>query len=474
VSLGRSLALLTALALAACAVGPDYHRPELPVTETFRDTAAEQASIADTPWFDVFNDPVLRQLVEESLANNRDLHAAIANVEQARDQAAIARGPLFPQIGYNAAAGRGKQAVVASAVTGLPTGNTFLALANASWEIDVWGRIRRSAEASYADLLASDAVRRGVVLSLVSSVAQAYFELLELDLELQIDHDNVVAFQETYELFSRRYRGGVASKLDSLRAQAALAQVAADVPRVEQAIVAKENQLSVLVGRPAQGMPRGAVLLAQAVPPETPAGVPAQLLERRPDLIESEQRLVTANAAIGETFANYFPRVGLTALGGTLSTDASRLLEGRASIWSYAAQAAGPLFTAGQTTYQWRAAQAATEAARASYEGSVLNALAEVSNALTARTKLATQRGELEKAVNALEESLKTARTRYTGGLASYLEVLDAQQQLYPAQLALAQVRLQELVAVVDLYRVLGGGWSQNGETPTVPSNLRP
>ncbi|HTO71432.1 MAG TPA: efflux transporter outer membrane subunit [Myxococcota bacterium] len=464
-----------AVALAGCAVGPDYRRPPLPLGETFRETPAQTASIADTPWFDVFTDPVLRQLVEEALANNRDLRAAIARVEQARDEAAIARSPLFPQVGYGGVAARGKLVRIGVADQEAPeVANTFLAFANASWELDLWGRIRRGAEASYADLLASDAGRHGVVLSLVSQVAQSYFELLELDLELQIARDNVVSFQETFDLFNRRYRGGVASKLDSLRAQAALAQVAADVPRVEAAIVQKENEIAVLVGRPAQGMPRGTALLAQSVPPEIPAGVPAQLLERRPDLIQSEQTLVAANATIGETFAQYFPRVGLTALGGTLSSDVSNLLEHKSSLWSYAAQAAGPLFTAGQTTYQWKAAQAATDAALASYESAVLNALREVSDALIARSKLDEQRAQRETSVAALEEALKTARTRYAGGLATYLEVLDAQQQLYPEQLALAQVRRDELVSVVTLYRVLGGGWNAAEPAPAVPSNLRP
>ena len=462
--------------IAACAVGPDYERPQLPVTPAFRGAPEESSSIADSAWFDVFLDPVLRQLIEEALANNRDLQVAVSRVEQARYTAATARAPLFPQVAYGGGASRGKQTVLGltQVEVGSPVANTFLLAANASWEIDVWGRIRRSAESARAELFAQDAVRRGVVLSLVSDVAARYLELRELDLELQIVTDATASFQGTYDLFNRRYEGGAASKLDPLRAHAALEDVAALVPDTERKIVEKENLISVLVGRPAQSVPRGAALDAQTVPPQIPAGLPSQLLERRPDLIESEQSLVSSNAQIGAAFANFFPRIGLTALGGTLSSDASDLMEGKSSMWSYAAAAAGPLFTAGQTTYQWRGAQANTDALRASYQGAVLNALREVSNALADREKFALRRAHLEREVKDLEESLATALARYNSGRASYLEVLNAQQQLYPAQLALAQSRLQELVAVVDLYRALGGGWSQDQVEPTVPTNLRP
>ena len=473
----RSLALVLALAASAsaCAVGPDYQRPELPTTPTFRDHGADAATVADSAWFDVFGDPVLRKLVDEALANNRDLQAAIARVEQARYFAAVARSPLLPQIGYDTVATRGSHSFLdLPTAGGSGAGNAFLAIANMSWEIDLWGRIRRSAESSRADMLASDAVRRGVVLSLVSGIATAYFELRELDLELEIAHDSVASFQETFDLFNRRYHGGVASKLDPLRAQAALAQVAALVPDTENRIVAKENEISVLLGRPAQATERGTALVDQALPPEVPAGVPSQLLERRPDLMEAEQNLVSANAEIGASFANYFPRVGLTAVGGAVSAELSNLLKGSSSLWSIGAEAAGPLFTAGRTTYEWRAAQAATDAARASYEGAVLNALREVSDALTAREKLRSVRADEEQQVKALAESLDTARVRYSGGLATYIEVLDAQQQLYPAQLSLAQTRRDELLAVVELYRALGGSWSQSANELEIPLPLAP
>ena len=475
-SRSSSLALLAVLALAACAVGPDYERPaSLPTAPTFRDHPADASTIADSAWFDVFGDPVLRQLVERALQNNRDLHVAVSRVEQQRYLAAVARSPLLPQVGYGASASRSHNAlagIVSPDFGG--TQNIFALVANVSWEIDLWGRIRRSAEAARGDLLATDAARRGVVLSLVAGVATAYFELRELDLELQIAKDATVSFQETLDLFSRRYRGGVASKLDSLRAEAALAQVAALVPETEQRIVAKENEIAVLVGDTPQVTERGLELVDQPLAPEVPAGVPAQLLERRPDLIQAEETLVAANAAVGANFANYFPRIGLTALGGAVSHELDDLLKHGSGVWSIGAEALGPLFTAGRTTYTWRASQAEAEAAVASYEGTVLNALREVSDALTAREKLVAVRTEREKAVAALEESLKTARVRYTGGLANYIEVLDAQQQLYPEQLRLAQTRRDQLLAVVTLYRALGGSWNQSANPPEIPLPLAP
>ena len=457
-----------------CAIGPNYERPQLPAPPAFRDQAEETASIADTPWWEVFRDDALAALIHESLANNRDLAVAVANVEASRYIAAVQRGELFPQLGYEADAARGHDTTLGAPTRGRGTENDFLAAANVFWEVDVWGRIRRATEAARADLLANEAVRRGVVLSLVSGVAQAWFELVELDRELEIAQESVVSFGETRDLFQRQFLGGVVSKLDSLRAEAALAEAAARVPDLEREIVAKENQLSVLVGRPAGTIPRGGALTAQTLPPEVPAGVPSLLLERRPDLIEAEQTLVAANARVGEALADYFPRIGLTALAGSLSTEVSDLLESGSGVYAVAGKALGPLFTFGQTTYTWKAAEAASDASRAAYEGAVLNSLREVSDALTARDKLVQVRGEREREVAALRESVEISQQRYLGGLSTYLEVLDAQQQLYPAEFALAQTERDQLIAVVDLYRALGGGWGQEPEAPALPTPLMP
>jgi multidrug efflux system outer membrane protein len=462
------------LALGGCAVGPDYRRPELPTTPSFRERPEEATSIADVPWWEVFRDETLVALIRESLENNRDLAFATANVETARYLAAVQRGELFPQVGYEADAARGDQTLLGAISPGLETDDAFFTALNLAWEIDVWGRIRRASEAARAEMLASEAFRRGVVLSLVSAVAQAYFELRELDLELEIALESVASFQETRDLFERQYQGGVVSKLDPLRAEAALAQAAATVPDLERRIVAKENEISVLLGRPAGSIPRGTPLEIQAEPPEVPAGVPSQLLERRPDLVEAEQALVASNAREGVALADYFPRIGLTAFAGSVSDELSDLLGAGHGAWSVGGSALGPIFTAGRTTYTWRAAQSLSDASQASYEGAVLNALREVSDALVAREKLSEVRMHQELAVEALRESVHISRTRYLGGLANYIEVLDAQQQLYPAEFDLAQTQRDQLLAVVEIYRTLGGGWQLYGAPPEVPLPIAP
>jgi multidrug efflux system outer membrane protein len=474
----RQLFALALLAAAqGCAVGPNYEPPELPTPPAFRDTPEEQASIADLPWWEVFHDEVMQQLVRESLANNRDLLTAIENVEFARYAAAVQRGELFPQLTYEGAAAYGRNSFLGDPFINTPgtrEGGSFLAALNVFWEVDIWGRIRRATESARAQMLANEAVRRGVVLSLVTGVAQAYLELRELDLELEIAHRNVESFQETYDLFQRQYTGGVASRLDPLRGEAALASAASFVPDIERRIVAKENELSVLVGRPAGEIERGAALTDQVLPPEVPAGVPSLLLTRRPDLIEAEQNLISANAQIGAAFADFFPRIGLTALQGAISTELSQMLKSSNMAWALGAQAIGPILTWGQTWYNWRAFEAADRASIYQYQQSVLRALEDVSNALTAREKVTLQRAELERQVEALRESVRLAQVRYVGGLATYIEVLDAQQQLFPAEIELAQALLDERVAVVSIYRALGGGWGQEGEAPGLPSPLRP
>jgi multidrug efflux system outer membrane protein len=468
-------ALAIGALVAGCAIGPSYRRPELPAPSVFREAIADNESIADTPWFEVFRDDALVALVKESLASNRDLRTAAARVEQARSLAAVQRGELFPSASYEADASRGNDSTFGDPTPGRGgTQNDYLAFLSAAWEIDVWGRLRRASEAARADMLATEAVRRGVVLSLVTGVAQAYFELRELDLELEIARDNVVVFTETRDLFERQYIGGVTSRLDALRGEAALAQVAATVPSLEQQIVAKENQLSVLVGRPAGPIERGTALIEQELPPTLPPGIPSQLLERRPDLVEAEQAAVAENARVGVALGNFLPRIGLTSVLGSASGDLASLLASGTGYWALLGQGFGPIFTFGRNWYGWRASQHDSEATRFAYEQAVLEALQETSDALVAREKLAAVRVEQETAVAALTEALRIARIRYVGGLANYLEVLDAQQQLFPAELDLARTRKDEWVALVALYRALGGGWNQYPPFPSVPQPIAP
>lgn len=460
----RATLLPFAFLLSSCAVGPDYQRPETVTPPEFRTQIgpAESTSFADQPWWDVFNDETLRGLIDESLRANYDLRTAAARVEQARHLVGVTRSPLFPQVGYEGGAGRGR--VFIGPEFPNVTGNQFLGAFTLAWEIDVWGRIRRATEQSEAELYATDDVRRGVVLSLVSGVAGAYFTLQELDAELEIATRTVASFEDTLQLFTRRFMGGVDSKLSVERAKAALAQAAAAVPNLERQIVIQENAISVLLGREPGPVVRQPLMTMAALPPQTPPGLPSQLLERRPDILRAEQDMAAANAAVGVATANFFPRLGLTALYGGQSSDLEKVFQGPGNIWQVAGSLVGPLFQGGALIENLRASDAAYDAAVQQYQQRVLTALGEVSNALTNQQKLEQVRVEQAKQVEALKESVRLSTLRYVGGLSTYYEVLEAQQQLFPAELALAQIDRDRLLAVVDLYQSLGGGWEANDQ----------
>jgi multidrug efflux system outer membrane protein len=460
--IAHALTAISLLALSACALGPNYKRPPVAAPAVFRgqEGVAEQASIADLPWWQVFRDPALADLIKTSLTNNYDLREAVQRIEQARAVGVQVRSAFFPQVGYEADASRGKNAIAGRPTTTLgKTVDAFAGLLNASWEIDLWGRIRRADEAARAQILASEEAKRGVMLSLVSDVAQAYFELLELDLQLEIARRTTESFRDSLDIFRRRLEGGVASRLETARAAASLAQTAATVPNLERLIVLKENQINLLLGREPASIARGLPLTAQSSPPEIPAGLPSDLLERRPDVRQAEQNLVAANARIGVAVADFFPRLDLTSLLGFASPALSSITSGRNRVWSAAASLAGPIFQGGRLVGQYRQFQAEWEETRLRYEQTALNAFHEVSNALVSRQKLIDVRTEQANAVESLRESVSVSTQRYIAGLSSYFEVLEAQQQLFPAENSLAQTQLEQLVAIVDLYRALGGGW---------------
>ena len=454
--------------LCSCAIGPNYRRPTIDTPPAYRgETAptaapADATSLADLPWWHVFQDPVLQGLIEEALVDSYDVRIIASRVEQARFAVGVTRADLLPQAGYEGAAQRARAFNPLGGAN--VTTNQFLGVLQMAWEIDIWGRIRRATEASLANLLATEDVRRGVILSLVTGVAQAYFELRELDLELEIARRTRDSFQETLDLFTRQLVGGVGNKLATSRAEAALANAAATIPDLERQIVAKENQLSILLGRHPTPITRGALLTDQVYPPEVTAGLPADLLERRPDILQAEQNIVAANALVGVAIADFLPRIGLTTLYGAQSTELENILKGPANIWSVGASLAGPIFQGGRLYYNYKGNAAAWEETILAYEQTVLNALGEVSNTLVARQKFAESRVESEREVAALRESVRLSTLRYTAGLANYYEVLEAQQQLFPAQNFLARTQLNQLVAVVQLYRALGGGWRTEEE----------
>lgn len=461
----RSGLLLAVALMAGCAVGRDYQRPPIDPPELFRNQigAAESASIADLSWWEVYTDPVLQQLIREALENNYDLLTAAARVEQARAQVGVTRSEIFPQIGYQGSAQRAK------VFTGLsdnnPTLNSFLGAFSVAWEIDVWGRIRRASEASLADLMATEDVRRAVVQTLVTDVAGAYYQLLELDLELEIARRMTDSFRQTLQLFERQYTGGVGNKLETSRAAAALAQTAAAIPSLENRIVAQENLLSILLGRYPGPISRGRALVEQELP-QAPPGLPSALLERRPDISRAEQNIVAANALVGVSVANFFPQIGLTALYGGQSSTLEDIVKGPGVVWAIAGQLAGPIFQGGALIETYNAQKALWEQAKLQWVQSILVAFGEVSNTLTAQEKLAQVRHEQTIGVEALREAVRLATLRYTGGLANYYEVLEAQQQLFPAENELAQTIFNQLLASVQLYKALGGGWNDDDFQP--------
>ncbi len=457
----RLVGVLALSLLSACAIGPNYRRPVIDTPPAFRaetgPAPADPASLADVPWWDIFQDPVLKDLIEEALANGYDMRIVAARVEQARYAVGVTRADLLPQASYEGAAERGRFFNPFGGDNTL--GNQFFGAFQLAWEIDLWGRIRRATEASLADLFATEAVRRGVVLSLVTGVAQAYFELRELDLELEIATRTRGSFQQTFDLFTRQLTGGVGNKLETSRAAAALASTAATIPELERQIVAKENQIAILLGRNPGPIARGAVLIEQTNPPDVPPGLPSALLERRPDILQAEQGVVATNALVGVAIGDFLPRIGLTTLYGGQSTELENILKGPANVWSIAGSVLGPIFQGGRLYYGYKGSVADWERASLVYQQTVLNALGEVSNALVARQKLAESREELEKQVGALADSVHLSNLRYTGGLANYYEVLEAQQELFPAEIGLARTQLNQLIAMVQLYRALGGGW---------------
>ena len=449
--------------LPGCALGPNYQRPKVNTPAQYRDAAgaAQQASIADLPWWEVFKDDRLKNLIQIALANNYDVRIAATRVEQSRQIAAQARAQYFPFLNYSLSGSNGKNEFAGGVVSnGGQERGTFVAVASVAWEADVWGRLRRENEAARAQYLATEEARRGVMLSLVSDVAQAYFELLELDLQLQIAKQTTASFSQTLKLFTQRLEGGVASKLDTSRAAAALATAAASIPELERQIALKENQISVLLGDNPKPIPHTAQLLEQVVPPDIPAGLPSVLLERRPDILTAEQQLRFANAQVGIATANFLPRIGLTALFGRASSPLSSLSSGEATVWSLAGNIAGPIYQGGALRAQKRQSLAFWEQTRLQYEQTAQVAFQDVSNALVSRQKFEAIRDEQAQAVQAYQESVKVSFQRYVAGKASYFEVLDAQLQLYPAENALALTELNRRTVIVQLYKALGGGWN--------------
>jgi multidrug efflux system outer membrane protein len=448
---------LLLFSLGGCSVGPKYKKPPIqPPANFYTEQQVSTNSAADLAWWDLFKDPVLQGLIREALKNNFDLQLAVARVEQERALAGVARSQYFPQVGYGASIS-GQQAPAP-----IIANHTYYAYNfNTIWEVDLFGRIRKLNEAQRAVYFASEDARRDVRLLVLSEVSQGYFQLRALDADLEIAHRTVKSFQDTLEIFQHKFEGGAASGLEVARAQAALANVAAVIPDLQRQIVAQEVALNLLLGRNPGPIARGSALTEQYNPPEVPAGLPSQLLERRPDLQQAEETLIAANANVGVAKANFFPTISLTGVFGGISPQLSELT-GTGKAWSLAGNLAGPLFTAGRLKNEYRAALAQRDQAEIAFEKTVTQAFGEVSTSLEAHQELAKAYQEQLNSVEAYRESVRLSTIRYDSGLASYLEIIDAQIQMYPAELSAVVYDLGRKVALVDLYRALGGGWNLN------------
>lgn len=474
----RAWVILAVGAVSGCMVGPDYTRPALDAPAAFIYEPKDAADTANTQWWRQFNDPVLDALIAEALAHNLNVKVAVANVDQAAAVLTQTRSGLFPQVGYDGTAGRARS-TEASATPELarliPNPQTsYQALLNASWEIDLWGRIRRLSEASRANLLGTDEARRGVILSLVASVASNYLTLRGLDEQLNLSRQTLAAYGESVRLFKLQFQYGQVSQMNVSQVESQYETAAAQIPVIESQIAQTQNSLSVLLGHNPGPIPRGKSVYDLVVP-KVPSGVPSTLLERRPDLLQAEDTLIAANAQIGAARALYFPTISLTGAGGTSSSSLSNLFTGPARVWSYAGQLAGPIFSFGAVSGQVAQAEAAQQSALYGYQLSIQNAFADVENSLVASQKLIEQQAAQERLVAALQSYAKLAKLQYDGGYTSYTTVLQAEQSLFPAELQLASVRASVFSSSVAIYKAMGGGWiveadKMTGDTAPPPA----
>ncbi len=473
-------AAVAAFFLSGCAVGPKYRRPEMPVPPAHRGVEGQptRESLADVPWWELFKDPALQGMVREALENNLDLRVAASRVVEARAVAGVAKSFLFPEVNFGAGYSTGEFSSRTDPPQN-PSGtdrsfHNWNAGLTLSWEIDLFGRLRREKEAAFARFLASEQGRRGVLISLIGDVASSYFFLRELDLQLEIARETLRLNDERVEFYAKRLKGGVSNRLELDQAVANRALTASSIPDIERQIALTENALSILLGRPPEPIPRGATLREQSAPPSIPAGLPSALLERRPDVVEAEELLVAANADVGAAKALFFPTISLTGAAGGASRDLGDLAKHEAGVWNLAAGLFQPIFQAGRIKRNYEAAKARFDQALSGYRKAALNSYREVADSLVTIEKLAAARTEQEKGVEALRDAAALSRSRYDNGLSNYLEVLIADQQLFQQQLVLAQTEGAQFQALAQLYRALGGGWSPEEAPPGEKSPAAP
>jgi outer membrane protein, multidrug efflux system len=464
--MNKLIALISiAILSCACTVGPNYKKPTATVPGTYRGVAPEEAgktesaSIGDQKWWEVFQDEQLRSLIRTALQQNYDVRIAGARILEAQAQLGITRADQFPSVGGGA--GISDQRSARSAfLPAFERGSGQLNV-SAAWELDFWGKFRRATEAARANLLASEWARQEIIATLVANVSAAYFQLRAQDLELEISQRTLASRQESLRLTRILADHGSTSMLDVRQAEQLVFTAAAEIPALEQQIEQQENLISILLGKNPADVPRGQNLTEQARPPEVPPGLPSSLLERRPDIHEAEQQLIATNAQIGVARAAYFPQISLSGTAGFQSAALTDLFSGPAGTWNFGASLAQPIFTAGRLRSSVRFTEAQQQAALLLYEQTVQGAFRDVSDGLIAYRKSREFRTQEELLFQSAQDSARLSHMRYTGGVTGYLEVLTNETNAFSAELGLVQAQLNELLALVQLYKALGGGWQQ-------------
>jgi len=450
------------VSLGGCAVGPDFERPVVDTPQDYREQIDQGATFANVSWWNVFQDAELNRLITIALDESKDLALAAARVEEARAAAGFARGDFYPQIGVNASGQRGNLAEVFLPGSGIQ--NNYSLTANLAWEIDLFGRIRRSTEAARAELLASEYARRAVYIALIADVANTYFLVRDLDARLEIAQRTLATRRNSSNLIRARFKQGITPMLDVNQAEIEEATAAADLASFERQQIQAENLLSILLGRNPANISRGDELADQVFPPAVPAGLPSQLLQRRPDVLAAEQVLAAQVARIGVAQALRFPQLSLTGATGLASNDLSDLTGGDASIWNLGANLLQPVFTGGKNKQRVEIEKARAEQLLRQYELTVLQSFREVEDALVAIRTYRDESAAREMQTRAATNAAMLSRARYNGGVTSYLEVLDIERSLFQAEIAASQVRRSRMQSVVNLYKALGGGWLPDEE----------
>ncbi len=464
------LAGVLAALVSSCAITKDYQPPQVDIPPAWRVDYQAAADLANTAWWEAFQDPVLDRLIEAALEKNLDLRIATARVEETAARIQAARSEFWPQIGYGASASRrqnSEELIYPFGTLVDRTNSRYDGFLNASWELDVWGRIRRSSEAARAEYLATEEARQAVILTIVSAVAGGYLELLSLDRQLQIARDTTDYRRDYFDLFEKKRRGGQISQLELIQVQQAYEEAATKIPMLEMRIAMQENAISVLLGRDPGPIERGQTLYTLEMP-AVPEGIPSDILLRRPDIRGTEENLIAANARIGVARTMYFPSISLTALFGYASSDLSDLAKSSANIWDVGGGILGPLFTGGLIKSEIAQAEARYTQLLNEYLLTIKTALKEVNDALVSRQKIDELLQEQTQLVRTLTDYAEFSRKSFDAGFSGYLTVLDAQDKLYIAQIKEAQTRSDLLVALTNIYKAMGGGWVAEADKLTV------